>query len=531
MFYLGSTLLRLLMVVLAGLFYSQNTHARLQPNIVFILSDDEDLKSHAFMPKTKILLQDKGTIFENYFVTASLCCPSRASTLRGQYPHNTKVQGNLLPEGGFAKFRAMGLERSNIATWLHDAGYHTAFFGKFMNGYRANVHGVLPGWDEWYDSGNGFHNYNYTLNENGRLVAYDSGSQDYLTDVLARKAVSVIKRASASRQPFFLYIAPFTPHTPATWVPQYGRLFTQAELPRMPSFNEVNVSDKPAYVRAQPLLGPKSVEYIESLYRRRLRSLQSTDDLVQKLVKTLQETGELKHTFIVYTSDNGFRMGEHRLWPGKRTAYEEDIQVPFVVRGPGIPAGRLLKQMVLNIDIAPTLARLAGIKPPEFVDGRSFLPLFDHPRQPWRRSFMVGRLQRDSLPQTERAERFRFEAIRTARWIYVEYSGGERELYNLDKDPYQLENVVQETNPRFVQALSLRLDALSDCNTIECRKLEDFSPILRPEHNLAQKERIMKRKCLKHPLTCSPLGANLAATHALFALTQEDTSSEHRHAY
>ncbi|MDQ4146953.1 MAG: hypothetical protein M3120_04575, partial [Pseudomonadota bacterium] len=118
-----------------------------------------------------------------------------------------------------------------------------------------------------------------------------------------------------------------------------------------------------------------------------------------------------------------------------------------------------------------------------------------------------------------------------ARWIYVEYSGGERELYNLDKDPYQLENVVQEANPRFVRALSLRLDELSDCNTIECRKLEDLSPVLRPEHTLTQKERIMKRKCLKHPLTCSPLGANLPAKHALFALTQEDTSSEHRHAY
>lgn len=512
MSYPGSILLRLLIVALAGMLWSQGAQARLQPNIVLILSDDEDLKSQAFMPKTNALLQDHGTVFENYFVTASLCCPSRTSILRGQYPHNTKVQGNVPPEGGFAKFRAMGYERSNIAVWLHDAGYRTAFFGKFMNGYRADVHGVLPGWDEWYGSGNGFPNYNYTLNETGRLVDYGSGPHDYLTDVLARKAAHTIRRASASSQPFFLYIAPFTPHTPATWVPRYDRLFAQAKLPRPPSFNETDVSDKPAYVRQLPRFGRTATETIESLYRRRLRSLQSTDDMVQKLVAILRETGQLKNTYIIYTSDNGFRMGEHRLRPGKDTAYEEDIRVPFIMRGPRVPAGKRLTQKVLNIDIAPTLARLAGIKPREFVDGHSFLPLIDHPRRPWRQSFMVGRLQSHGLEQAERAGRIRFKAIRTARWSYVEYEGGDRELYNLEKDPYQLDNVVQEVNPGLVRALSSRLDDLSQCRAAQCRRIENL-PVANAGAlaNFREKEPHMRQKRSRPSLAHTPPDAATTA--------------------
>jgi N-acetylglucosamine-6-sulfatase len=472
-------LARLLMaaiVAVAGVLHSQTGSTKPRPNIVFILSDDEDLRSHAFMPKTKALLDEHGSVFENYFVTASLCCPSRTSILRGQYPHNTKVQGNAPPDGGFAKFRAMGHERSNIATWLQSAGYRTAFFGKFMNGYRADEDGVLPGWDEWYGCGNGFPNYNYSLNENGKMVPYGDHPKDYLTDVLARKAVGVIKRAIEAGQPFLLYIAPFTPHTPATSAVRHNDLFADMRLPRSPSFNEIDVSDKPTYVQKRLLFSPSQIENIENLYRKRLRSLQATDDMVGRLVEILRETGQLKNTFIVYTSDNGFRMGEHRLRPGKDTAYEEDIRVPLIVRGPGVPAGERLEPMVLNIDLAPTFAEIAGVKPPDFVDGRSFLPLFKDPKRPWRRTFMVGRHQSHGLEQEERAGRIQFKAIRTARWTYyLEYAGGGgHELYDLKKDSYQLENLAQEADPELVQVLSLRLDELANCKAAECRRLEDL---------------------------------------------------------
>ncbi|MGH8501712.1 MAG: sulfatase family protein [Gammaproteobacteria bacterium] len=470
----GLTASRLLMAtcVVFGLLMSLDSHAKSQPNVVFILSDDEDLKSHAFMPKTKALLHAHGAVFDNYFVTASLCCPSRTSILRGQYPHNTKIQGNAPPEGGFERFRALGLEQSNVATWLQGAGYRTAYFGKFMNGYRADSHGVLPGWDEWYGSGNGFRNYNYTLNENGALVAYGDDPKDYLTDV--RKAAGVIRRADRVGQPFFLYISPFTPHTPATWAPRHANLFTDAKLPRPPSFNETDITEKPPYVRERALLSAGQVTTIETLYQRRLRSLQATDDLVEALIETLKATGQLDNTYIVYTSDNGFRMGEHRLLPGKDTAYEEDIRVPLIVRGPRVPPGARIEPMVLNTDLAPTLAQIAGAKPPDFVDGRSFLPLLRDPEQPWRRAFMVGRLQYQGLEQAERAGKIRFKALRTHRWAYVEYAGHrERELYDLQRDPYQLDNLAQEARPALLRALSSRLAGLSRCKASVCRRLEN----------------------------------------------------------
>jgi N-acetylglucosamine-6-sulfatase len=457
-----------------GLLISLAGYAKSQPNIIFILSDDQDLKSQAFMPKTQALLGAHGAVFENYFVTASLCCPSRTSILRGQYPHNTRVQGNAPPEGGFERFRALGHEQSNVATWLQATGYRTAYFGKFMNGYRADTHGALPGWSEWYGSGNGFRNYNYTLNENGALVAYGDAPNEYLTDVLTRKAAGAIRRAERAEQPFFLYISPFTPHTPATWAPRHANLFTDAKLPRPPSFNEIDVTDKPDYVRERPRLSAGHVTSIETLYQRRLRSLQATDDMVEALIETLKEMGQLNNTYIIYSSDNGFRMGEHRLLPGKDTAYEEDIRVPLMVRGPRVSAGVRIKPMVLNIDLAPTLAQIAGIDPPDFVDGRSFLPLLRNPQRPWRRNFMVGRLQFQGLEQDQRAGKIRFKALRTHRWTYVEYGGNpNRELYDLQRDPYQLDNLVQEANPTLLRALSSRLDKLSHCKASGCRRLED----------------------------------------------------------
>jgi arylsulfatase A-like enzyme len=344
-----------------------------------------------------------------------------------------------------------------------------------MNGYRADKHGALQGWNEWYGSGNGFRNYSYTLSVNGKLVTYGDHPKDYLTDVLARKASGVIRRAAEAEEPFFLYIAPFTPHTPATWAPRHALLFDHARLPRPPSFNEVDVSDKPTYVYERLLFSPSQIEHLEHLYQKRLKSLQATDDMVETLIETLQQTGQLHNTFIVYTSDNGFKIGEHRLRPGKDTAYEEDIHVPLVMRGPGVPAGRRLKPIVLNIDLAPTFAQIAGVKPPDYVDGRSFMPLFENPSRPWRQSFMVGRLQLQGLEQAERAGRIRFKGIRTSRWTYVEYAGTNgRELYDLNKDPYQLENAIQEVNPHLVQALSSRLDELANCKATECRRFENL---------------------------------------------------------
>lgn len=452
-----------------------------RPNIVFILTDDEDTELHAFMPKTTALLHDAGTTFDNYFVTYSLCCPSRATTLRGQYPHSTGVRGNTPPLGGFETFRALGRETSTIATWLRADGYRTAMFGKYLNGYQPAA-GVPTGWSEWYVGGNAYRGYDYVLNENGKSVSYGSRPEDFLVDVIAHKAADLIRRSAADKTPFFVYVAPFTPHGPSTAAPRHEALFEDAALPRSPAFDEADVSDKPTIIRNRPRLRPRMLARLEDVYRRRLRSLQSVDDLVDSLVTTLRETGQLERTYIIYASDNGFHLGEHRLLQGKNTAYETDIRVPLVVRGPGVAAGKRESAMVLNNDLAPTFAAMAGAQMPEFVEGRSFLSLFAARPTTWgRAAFMIERRGgRDAQEEPGDTDRMfganSFNALRTRDHTYVEYATGERELYDLRRDPFQLDNIAARTDTALVRRLSVWLKALATCVGAECRIAEDRPP-------------------------------------------------------
>ena len=457
-----------------------------QPNIVLIMTDDEDVAIHQFMPKTKALLEDRGTTLANFFVSYPFCCPSRASILRGQYAHNTHIVGNEQPWGGFEKFRQLGLEESTVATWLQDAGYHTAMVGKYLNRYVPQRDGVPPGWDEWYVGGNAHTSYNYTLNENGRLVAYGNRPEDYLNDVLTDKAVQVMRNASAAGQPFFLYVLPYTPHSPSVAAPRHAGLFADVKLPRTPAFDEVDVSDKPEFIRRMPPLDAEQISRLEDEYQRRLRSLQAIDDMVERIVGTLEAADVLDRTYVMYSSDNGFHLGEHRLPAGKDFPYEEDIRVPAVVRGPGVPQGESIEAMVLNTDVAPTFAAIAGIEAPDFVDGRSFLPLFEDPGRAWRESFLIERRQFESqyvalarnlgMSADELDRSAQFDGIRTTDWAYIEYGTGERELYDLAGDPHQLANVVETADPALVAALAARLTELRTCAGAECRRLEDLAP-------------------------------------------------------
>jgi arylsulfatase A-like enzyme len=442
-----------------------------RPNIVFVLSDDEDVGIHGAMPKVKALIEDEGAAFENFFATYPLCCPSRASILRGQYPHNTLVLGNLPPEGGFLAFRQLGLEESTIATWLQIAGYRTAFYGKYLNGY-AETDAPAYGWDEWHAANNdGYFNVNYKLNENGKVVVYGGAPEDYLTDVIAQKAADHIRRFSAEGRPFFLYVATFAPHSPYNPAPRHKGLFQDAELPRPPSFNEEDVSDKPGFISELPRLSEDEIAEITTHHRQRLECLQAVDELVETLVDTLKDTSELERTYIVYASDNGFHLGEHRMKEGKDTAYEEDIRVPLAIRGPGIPKGAKVSGMALNIDLAPTFAAWAGIPTPEFVDGRSLMPLLQDPGVSWRRSFLIQRL---GLESDERLKPANALALRTERYTYVAYNNGEREMYDLATDPDQLQSIEPTADQALIDALAGRLTALRACQGQRCRDLEDL---------------------------------------------------------
>jgi N-acetylglucosamine-6-sulfatase len=444
-----------------------------QPDIVLILTDDMRADDIEHMPKTQSLIVDQGLSFSNAFVTTSQCCPSRASILRGQYAHNHHVPHNRGPEGGFEKFRKLGHEESTVATWLDEAGYNTVLLGKYFVQYGAAAH-IPPGWDEWYARSLNANYYDYALSENGEPVYYGSSEQDYQTDVLTRKATDFINRAADSSQPLFMYLAPQAPHIPYQSASRHEDLFAEEKAPRPPSFNEAEVSDKPSKVNELPSLSPDEEANLDQVYRQRLRMLQAVDDMVEAVVGELEAVGRLENTYVFFTSDNGYLLGEHRIAETKGFGYEESIKVPLAVRGPGIPAGSTTDRIALNTDLAPTFADLAKATTPDFVDGRSLRPVFASDTFFWRTAFL------EEFFMGKQA----YRAVRTTGGEkYVEYTRtGERELYDRATDPYELENRYQTADAVSLEFLQLRLStlvlrsrlsALEDCAGETCRAAED----------------------------------------------------------
>src|SRR5215207_7044249 len=435
-----------------------------RPNIVFVMTDDLDERSMEQLGGIQQVMGSNGTTFEDAYVTYSLCCPSRATLLRGQYPHNHGILGNVPPLGGEAMFRNLSLDRSTVATWLNDAGYQTKYIGKYMNGYRDL--NKPPGWDEWFvlqgDESNN------QVNDDGRSITLSGHS----TDVFANEATDFIWRSSANPAPFFVMVGTKAPHRPPEVAARYQNSFVDTPLPRPPNFDEPDVSDKARWLQAYPRLSQAEIDYAQTLYRERLRSMLSVEDLLKQTITTLQETGELGNTYIFFTSDNGFHLGEHRLLRGKRTSYEEDIGVPLMVRGPGVPAGITRQQLVLNNDFAPTIANLAGVAPPGFVDGSSFVPLLSaSPPSSWRMAFLeegtLETIDTDTPTPTHKG-------VHTREHMFVEYAEtAEQELYDLNADPYQLQSISRTANSeQLYSTLESRLNALRACSGEACRSAE-----------------------------------------------------------
>jgi arylsulfatase A-like enzyme len=387
-----------------------------KPNIIFILTDDQRLDEIKHMPILQSLLVRQGISFQNYFCNVSLCCPSRTSILRGQFAHNTGVMTNGGGNGGFGVAHARGVEDSTIAVWLHEKGYKTALIGKYLNRYPGNMgpQYIPPGWDYWASAvrGNAYGEYNYTLNENGELVGYGNKPSSYGTDVYTGKAVNFIKSCKSEGKPFFIYLAFYAPHGPATPAPRHVNLFHDAKVQRGEAFNEADVSSKPGFIQNLPALTEEQIQAADAYYGKRLRSLQAVDEAIESIYNTLSETHQLDNTYIVFASDNGFHLGEHRMLRGKQTAYETDIHLPLIVRGPGVARGAKAFQLVGNIDLAPTFADLAGAKTPDFVDGRSLAAILkgDAPKD-WRQVFLVEHWQElNNAGGRNRANRNRLSA-------------------------------------------------------------------------------------------------------------------------
>jgi N-acetylglucosamine-6-sulfatase len=454
--------------------------AQARPNILVLMTDDQTVESLRVMTNVNALLARQGTTFENNFASFPLCCPSRSTYITGQYAHNHTVMGNAPPAGGYDKLAPT--HANTLPAWLRRAGYTTVHLGKYLNGYgSARPLEVPPGWSEWYGSTDPstYRYYNYTLNENGRLVTYGTGAANYQTDVYGRKAVELIRRLAPSATPFFLSVAFLAPHsggppdpddpanlaTPSPAV-RHRNLFAGQPLPTPPSLNEADVSDKPAAIRNRPLIRPARLNAIREEYQQRLESLLAVDEAVRDILSALQATGELERTLVVFTSDNGFFHGEHRVQTGKVLVYEPSVRVPLILRGPGVPHGATRTSLAANVDLAATILDAANAAPGRRLDGRSLLP-FAKDR--------LLRSGRDILLETST-----YSAIRTPRYVFVQHTNGEQELYDLVTDPNQLTSLHADARHAALKNdLGSRLTRLRTCSGDVCRRGPDLRLALR----------------------------------------------------
>jgi arylsulfatase A-like enzyme len=445
--------------------------------VVVLMTDDQTADSLRYMPNVKRLLTDEGTLFEQSVASFPLCCPSRSTHLTGQYSHNHQVLHNTGPFGGYS-----ALDHANtLPVWLQAAGYRTMHVGRYLNGYEYSD-GVPPGWSDWYAAPHS-HAFNYTrwqVNENGSLVSYPDAAHpgEYQTDFFGRRAGELIEQAAPGDRPFYLQLWFVAPHrggprdaddptalgTPSP-APRHRDLFANTPFPRKPSFDEAQIADKPQVVADRPRLDADAVAGIEENWRQELESLQAVDEAVAGVVDALARTGELANTLIVFTSDNGFMHGEHRAKAEKVLLYEESVRVPLVMRGPGVPRGWRDPRPVANIDVAPTIVDAAGATARRVPDGRSLLPLLADRTAWWGRDILLENGNgANNVPP--------YRAIRTNRFLWAEHlTTGEYELYDLERDPYELRNLDDDPAYDAVQRdLSARLRLLRRCAGRGCQK-------------------------------------------------------------
>ncbi|MFN8130254.1 MAG: sulfatase [Solirubrobacteraceae bacterium] len=494
-----------------------------RPNVLVVMTDDQALTDLKSMPNVQRLLVRQGTRFTDAITSFPLCCPSRASFLTGQYAHNHGVSGNFAPSG----YYGLTHKENTLPRWLQRAGYHTALVGKYLNGYGArNPREIPPGYSEWHGALDlsSYDYFNFTLNENGKLHTWgDPGyaqsliklaqvvehqqinsildfvktlasiftpgnfgtkrAADYSNDVTAGITNQILRRQAKSAKPFFVWWAPAAPHREdvnsqrgAQWAdprpaPRHEHLMSRYPLPRTAAFNEADVSDKPRRMRDIPPLDAAGIARLERNHAGRLAALQSVDEGVARLVATLKRTGQYDNTVILFVSDNGWVEGQHRIPGDKFVPYEESVHVPLVMVGPGIPANRAVRaQVAANVDLTPTVLALAKGRAGRTQDGLSLLPFISRPSAAPERTLPVeatGKLfAAEGFPQQwDQA----YSGLRSKQWKYIRWSYGDRELYDLKKDPAEMTNLAND--PRYaatVAKLERTRAALARCRGRAC---------------------------------------------------------------
>jgi N-acetylglucosamine-6-sulfatase len=454
-------------------------------NVVFILADDLDWSLFDRVPRLAALKQD-GMTFTNNTVTDSLCCPSRTSIMRSQYLHNHHVVSNIeATGGGWQTFKKLGEQRDCLPVWLKSGGIRTGLFGKYLNGYSEKARGkasIPPGWDAWAVPASGadsYSGYNYVLNDNGRWRSYGKQQSDFLNDVLTNRTLSFIKE---SPEGFFAELASFNPHRPSPVAVRNRGTHLLDIAPRTPNYNTFGVNE-PTWMRKLPAMPIKAQVGGDIQWRQRLQSAESVADSIDAVRAELNASGKAASTLIVVTADNGYHQGNHRMRGGKRTAFREDTVVPLVVIGPGVTPGATVNAMTSTVDLAPTFAELLHSQTPAWVDGRSLVPILSSGTVPtdWRTASLSESMGRSTPkdPDYQPDAPPRFSALRTPQWLFVSYRDGERELYDLTADPYELNNIVATADPATVAALNSQLQALRACEGPSCR-VADSLPVPAP---------------------------------------------------
>jgi N-acetylglucosamine-6-sulfatase len=504
-------------------------------NVVFILTDDMTSSELAGMPNVQSLIGAEGTTFNEAYVSFPLCCPSRATMLSGQYMHNHGVHGNFPPNGSWFKWRSH--ESNDLPVWLQQDGYYNVHIGKYMNGYSL-VDGTLPvpdGWSEWYGKVSEdalYFDYNI-VEKTGpsatpRITFYGDQPDDYQTDVFGDRAVDFVNDSAVSRQPFWLNLWFNSPHGPFDPAPRDLYRLAGSPQPKLPGFNEKDIRDKPKWLQRQlkRRLTKKQIKVIDSERRRQQEQLISVDQSVGELIQALKTKGILDDTYVIFASDNGFFRGEHRIASGKYLPYDPASRVPLLIRGPGIPHGGVSNELVWNGDIAQTIDQIASGSINTSVDGRSLLPYAENPALRSTRPILLeadtgpggttgesaqasaamaraarvhvaGRRGVDNLDQEPDAIKSAannistapgYRSIRTDRYEYTIYSNGQSELYDMKRDPAQLQSLAKDPRYRFVRKfLYDHLAVLSTCAGEACRTDIGPDPLPLPKSAVRKK--------------------------------------------
>ncbi|KUI64363.1 Arylsulfatase [Cytospora mali] len=502
--------------LLAGLL-TREGHAKSasgRPNIVFIMADDQDrlLNSTDYMPALQRELFAKGTEFTHHYTTQALCCPSRSSILRGQQTHNTNITNVVAPGGAYNKWVLSGQDKDYLPHWLKAAGYRTEYVGKIMNGYGlSNYKETVKGWDyvdavlEPY-----IDDYNSPVfsTNSGPPIYYEGFHQ---TDITRIKALHRLDYVTNQSEPFFMAITPFTPHIAYQQnkpshrpipLKRHFDLFPNVKVPQPPNFNPADQyqEGKSGWVKWLAPMNESAIDFADFVYRSRLQALYGVDEIVNDVVAMLEEKGVADNTYIIYTSDNGYHLGQHRVPGGKSLFYNEDVNIPFIVRGPNVPQGVSSSIPGLHLDLAPTFLEIAGLpksKWPGFFDGRSLLDQWHQPL-----NYNVTAPGQGNNKESINIEYWglvgieapsaaslgapfynnTYKTIRTIgdeqNWAYAVWCNGHTELYNVSADPYELTNLarayggntVSTEAQRVVNRLNALLMVTKSCEQDRCRE-------------------------------------------------------------